>query len=74
MRLEVRKVGNSLGVLLPKQIIHDMHLKKGDELYVLEVEDGITLTPYDPNFDKAMAAYDEFAHRYRNALKELAKK
>lgn len=73
MKLEIRQIGNSFGVILPKKIMDDLHVNQGDSLYVLETENGITLTPYDPHFDEVMEAYDSFSKRYRNALKELAK-
>lgn len=73
MKLEIRQIGNSFGVILPKKIMDDLHVNQGDSLYVLETENGITLTPYDPHFDEVMDAYDSFSKRYRNALKELAK-
>lgn len=73
MKLEIRQIGNSFGVIFPKKIMDDLHVSQGDSLYVLETEDGITLTPYDPHFDDVMKAYDSFSKRYRNALKELAK-
>jgi antitoxin MazE len=73
MKLEIRQVGNSYGVILPKKIMDELHVGKGDSLYVLEVEGGISLTPYDPHFDDVMEAYDGFSKKYRNALKKLAK-
>jgi antitoxin MazE len=73
MKIEVRRIGNSYGVILPKQLIESLHVKQGDTLYAIENDNGVTLTPYDPEFEKAMRAYDKFSHRYKNALRELAK-
>lgn len=73
MKLKIRKIGNSVGIILPKQLMEKLHAKQGGTLHVIETEGGVTLTSYDPHFDKVMAAYDKFSQRYRNALKELAK-
>lgn len=73
MQLHVRKIGNSLGIILPKSLIQSMNIDNGDSLYVIEEEDGAKLTPYDQNFDKVVAAYTKFSKKYRNALRELAK-
>lgn len=72
MKLEIRKIGNSFGVILPKQLMENLHVKPGENLYVVEADNGVTLTPYDPDFEKIMDAYDELSQNYRNALKELA--
>ena len=72
-KLQIRKVGNSMGVLIPKEIVEQHHLKEGDCLHLIETDEGFTLTPYDPDFTKVMAAYEKFSTRYRNALKELAR-
>jgi hypothetical protein len=48
-------------------------VKPGDEVFVIETEQGILLTPYDPTFERAMAAYERTAGKYRNALRELSK-
>jgi antitoxin MazE len=57
----------------PKDIADRLHVQAGDEIFVVETEDGVLLTPYDPQFQKAMAAYERTANKYRNALRELAK-
>ena len=73
-KVTLKKIGNSAGVILPKEVMARLHLSVGDRFYAtLTPEGGIRLTPYDPDFEKAM----EFARRgmkiYRNALAELAK-
>ncbi|MDO8955030.1 MAG: hypothetical protein Q7V63_09310 [Gammaproteobacteria bacterium] len=73
MKLEIRKIGNSFGVILPKQLLESLHVGQGDNLYAMENQSGVMLTPYDPHFDDAIAAYDKFSKQYRNALKKLAK-
>jgi putative addiction module antidote len=50
-----------------------LHVQAGDEVFVVETEQGVLLTPYDPEFQRAMKAYERTASKYRNALRELAK-
>lgn len=71
--IKVRKIGNSLGVLLPKEVADQLHLAEGDTLHVVTDADGAHLTPYDPNFDVAMKAFEQTRRKYRNALRALAK-
>ena len=73
MKLKIRKIGNSLGASIPKEILEQMNVGEGDSLYVTQTPDGIKLTPYDPEFESAMEAAKNITNRYRNALKELAK-
>jgi putative addiction module antidote len=71
--LKITQVGNSLGVILPKEITEKLNLAKGDELALIETANGIELTPYDPEFEAKMEAARGITKRYRNALRELAK-
>ena len=64
--------GGSIVATLPKETADRYNIKPGDELFVVETDRGPLLTPYDPNFDIAMAAYEQFSRKYRNALKKLA--
>jgi len=74
MKLEVKKIGNSTGVILPKELLARLKLEKGDWLYVSETADGgVRLTPYDPTFEKGMQVAKKAMKTYRNALAELAK-
>ena len=66
-------MGGSVGATLPKDIADRLHVAAGDEVFIIETEQGVLLTPYDPTFDKAMTAYSRGAKKYRNALRELAK-
>jgi len=53
--LKIRKVGNSLGVVLPKEVLNRLHLKDGDKVFLTESPDGTyRITPYDPEFEKQM--------------------
>ena len=72
-KLKVVKIGNSLGVILPKETAVRMRVEKGDELTCLETPAGIELTAYDPGFEKKLTVARRIARRYRNALRQLAK-
>jgi len=72
MQLRLRKIGNSVGTTLPKEILERFNLREGDALTVVVMEDGIKLTAFDPEFEEVMAAYQEGAAQYRNAMRELA--
>ena len=71
--LKITQVGNSLGVILPREIVDRLRLVKGEEVSVVETPNGIEITPFDPEFDKKVEAARKVSRRYRNALRELAK-
>jgi putative addiction module antidote len=74
VELKVRKFGNSLGVVLPKEVINRLQTADGEALFLIEGPDGgYQLTPYDPGFEKRMAKADDIITRYRNTLHVLAK-
>ncbi len=72
--VKVRKVGNSLGVILTKDVVEALGVAEGDELFAIRTADGIRLTPYDPEFAKVIESTRDYMRRHRNALHELAKK
>ena len=71
--LKITSVGNSAGVLLPKELLAKLRVEKGDMLHVIETENGIELTPYDPEFDAQMAVAEDIMREDRNILRKLAK-
>lgn len=71
-RVKVRKMGGSVGVTLPKEMVDRLHIEESDELTVVETSRGLLLTPYDPEFEEEMEAYERGARTYRDALRELA--
>ena len=72
--LQVRKIGNSIGLILPKEMVARLNLKEGDKLFPVEQPGGgVMLTPFDPDFEKAMTVARRGMKRYHNALAELAK-
>ncbi|MDR3466066.1 MAG: AbrB/MazE/SpoVT family DNA-binding domain-containing protein [Xanthobacteraceae bacterium] len=73
-QLKVRQVGNSLGVVLPKETLARLNLREGDALYLTEAPDGsMRITPYDPEFESQMRIAREGMAKFRNTLRELAK-
>lgn len=74
MKLEVKKIGNSTGLILPKDLLAKLNLKQGEWVYVTELPDGgVRLSPYNPQFEKAMEIVDNLMVEYRDTLKALAK-
>jgi putative addiction module antidote len=73
LELKLRKVGNSVGLVLPKQALAHLKAGEGDTLSVTETQDGIRLTSKNPEFAKTMAVFDKLSRRYHNTLRELAK-
>jgi putative addiction module antidote len=71
-KIKIRKVGNSLGATLPKEILEKLRVGEGDTVFVTETPDGVKLSAYDPEFETAMSIYKQGSQKYRNALKELA--
>jgi len=72
--LKIRKFGNSLGVVLPKEVIQRLRTGDGERVFLIEAGDGdYRLTPYDPAFQKKMEKAEEIMSRYRNTLHTLAK-
>jgi putative addiction module antidote len=74
MKLELKKVGNSTGLIFPKELMLRLGLKPGSELFVVDDSSGgVRLTPYDPDFEKSMNLVDDIMDEYKDTLKELAK-
>lgn len=74
VELKVRKFGNSLGVVLPKEVINRLRTSDGEPLFLIEAPDGsYRLTPYDPTFEEKMATAEDILSRYRNTLHVLSK-
>lgn len=72
-RIKLRKIGNSIGVILPKEATSRLRVAEGDTLLLTETPDGIQLTPYDADFEAAMEAFEQTRKKYRNTLRKLAK-
>lgn len=72
-KVTVRKMGGSVGITLPKEIAEKLRVAEGEQVYLVDTPDGVLVTSRGPEFEDAMEAYERFAARYRNALRELAK-
>lgn len=72
MKLKITTVGNSAGVVLPKELLARLHVEKGDTLYVTELPDGIKLAPYDPEFERQMEVAERIMRENRDLLRKLA--
>lgn len=73
VEVTVRRIGNSLGVILPGDATALLNVREGDRLFLTEDPEGLRITPYDPQFARKMEIASEGMRRYRNALRELAK-
>ena len=71
--VRLRKIGNSFGFTIPKELMEKYNLKEGEDLHVIETSEGITLTPYDPEFDKWTSSFENTNSKYKNTLKALSK-
>jgi putative addiction module antidote len=71
--IKVRKVGNSLGLVLPKELIARLRVAQGDRLFVQETVGGVQLTPYDPAFERQMEIAKRVMREDRDALRALSK-
>lgn len=71
-KLKLTAIGNSTGVILPKDLLDKLRVGRGDELMVLETPDGIRLTPYDPEFAAQMDIAEDIMRERRDLLRKLA--
>lgn len=71
--LKLTQIGNSVGVILPKEVLARLKLEKGDTVFVTDAVDGIKLTPYSADFEAQMSAAREVMKKRRHVLRELAK-
>ena len=72
LSLKVRAIGSSCGVILPKEALQHLHLKEGDEVFLVETPDGYEMRPYDSEFHRQMEIAEKVMKRYKNALRELS--
>ena len=70
--LKIRKFGNSLGIVLPKDVLADLGVGEGDLLYPVRTPEGVRFLRYDPDFEESLDAGRNFMRRYPNAMKKLA--
>lgn len=72
--IKLRQVGGSTGAIFPKEFLEEIHAEVGDTLHLVRTERGTyEITPFDPDFEDAMAAYRDVSREYRDALRELSR-
>ncbi len=71
--LKLTQIGNSVGVILPKEVLARLKLEKGDMVFVTDAPQGVNLTPYDPALEDQLKAGREFMHEFRDTFHQLAK-
>lgn len=71
--LKLTQIGNSVGVILPKEILARLKVAKGDTLHLTDTPGGIALTPYEPDLEQQLALGREFMREYRDTFHALAK-
>lgn len=72
-RQTLKKIGGSVATVLPKSMLERFNLDAGDDVFVVETDKGLLVTPFDPDFEDAMQQYNRIAKKYRNAFRELAR-
>jgi putative addiction module antidote len=73
MELKLTNIGNSVGMILPKEMRDKMKVGNGDAVYLTETPEGYKISPYDPEFDKEMTAARKLMKKRKAVLRELAK-
>lgn len=71
--VKLMSIGNSLGVIFPKETIEKLRVEKGDSLHIIDTPNGIEFTPYDPEFAEQMSAAERIMREKRDVLRKLAK-
>jgi putative addiction module antidote len=72
-RIKVTSIGNSVGIVLPKEVLTRLRVTKGDILYAVQTPDGVELSPYDPEFVEQVDAAEKIMRQDRDVLSKLAK-
>ncbi len=74
MKVEIKKIGNSDGMILPREVMQRFDIKRGQQFHVTEIAGGgLQLLPYDPDFERTLEAADEIMDEYRDTCATLAK-
>jgi putative addiction module antidote len=71
--LKITQIGNSLGVILPKEVLARLKVSKGDQIFMTDAPDGMRVSPYSSNTESQLNAGRQFMHDYRETFRELAK-
>ena len=74
MKIEPKRIGNSTGFIIPRDVVIRLGIEQGKSFYLTEMSDGgLRITPYDPDFDETMKIMDDLIDEYRDTLRALAK-
>jgi len=74
MKIQIKKIGNSHGLILPKELMQRLDLKRGQQLHIVELAGGgFQALPYDPDFEETLDIADEIIDEYRDTLAALGK-
>lgn len=74
MKIEIKKIGNSDGLLIPRELMLRLDLKRGQQLHITELPGGgFQALPYDPDFERTMELAEDTMDKYRDTLATLAK-
>ena len=71
--LKFTQIGNSVGLIFPKEVMARMKVEKGDTVFLTEAANGVTLTPYDPELEEQLKLGREFMREFRDTFHQLAK-
>ncbi|MGB8337834.1 MAG: AbrB/MazE/SpoVT family DNA-binding domain-containing protein [Burkholderiales bacterium] len=72
-KLKLTQIGNSVGLILPKEVLARLKVEKGETVYLTDAPDGVRITPHDPAFETQMEAARKIMKKRRAVLRELAK-
>ncbi len=70
--VRITAIGNSLGIILPKEVLNQLHVGKGDQIFLTQAPDGVRITPYDVTFAEKMDVLEQVMRENRDVLKRLA--
>lgn len=70
--VKITAIGNSVGIVLPKEILNRLHVEKGDSLYITDAPEGVLLSPYNAAFARKLEAFEQVMRENRDVLKKLA--
>ena len=73
LKLKLTQIGNSVGIVLPREVLRKLNAEKGDELFLIEGSEGYMISPYIEHFEEQIDSAARTMKQYRNALHELAK-
>jgi putative addiction module antidote len=70
--VKITTIGNSVGIVLPKEVLNRLHVEKGDSLYITDSPEGVLLSPYSAEFARKLDAFEQVMRENRDVLKKLA--